>query len=90
MPTLIPHSFNAYKFTPEELAAASVLTADQEALIQNDIAAVSELILNEEYNPSKHQTFIQNDAFNKGQLAAFRFILLRSKETKEQLSARSV
>lgn len=85
MPILVPHSFNSYQFSEQELAAASILTADQEALIQNDIAAVAEQILSEKYNPSRHQDFIQNDAFNKGQMAAFRFILLRSQETKEQL-----
>jgi hypothetical protein len=72
---LIPTSLTRYSLDPAEEVTAATLTTLQKAALQNLIASVAETILNLTYDPQNPQKFIQNDAFNKGQKAAYQFLL---------------
>lgn len=89
MPQLKVHPFNSYEFTEEELLSASILTPLQKCLIQSDIAQIAEQILNLKFDPLNPQAFAQDDAHQKGQLAAYRYLLLRSEESEIQLKIRA-
>lgn len=85
MAELQPCTFSSWKMSDEETLQASVLSPLQEQLIQNDMAQIAETILALEYDPSNPVKFAQDDAHQKGQLAAYRFLLTRSEESKIQL-----
>ena len=81
--------FSTYSFTEEELLQASILSPIQIQLIQSDMAQIAENILALEFDPENPQKFVQNDAHLKGQLAAYRYLLLRSEESVIQLKLRN-
>ena len=71
----------------EEMLQASILSPQQEQLIQSDMAQVAETILNLAFDPKNPVQFAQDDAHQKGQLAAYRYLLLRSEESKSRLNS---
>lgn len=89
MPQPKASQFSAYAFTEEELLQASILSPTQIQLIQTDMAQIAENILALEFDPNYPQKFVQNDAHLKGQLAAYRYLLLRSEESVIQLKMRN-
>lgn len=83
------NSFSAFVLSSAELLQGSILTSDQLKVIQNDLAAVAELRLNIDLDPKNIVAFAQHEAFLKGQMAAYRYILLRSLESEETAKART-
>jgi len=79
------NSFASHKLAELETLNGSLLTPLQRQVIQNNIADVAEQIINLTYNPNNPVQFAQDDAHLKGQLAAFRFLLIRAEESELQL-----
>lgn len=89
MPSPKISQFSAFSFSEEELLSASILSPIQIQLIQTDMAQIAENILALEYDPLNPQSFVQNDAHLKGQLASLKYLLLRSEESEYQLKMRT-
>ena len=78
-------SFHTYTLTAPDTLSAACLNQLQKCFIQNQVAGVAEQIINLEYDPISPQKFAQQDAYLKGQMAAFRYLLLCSEESEAQL-----
>lgn len=85
MAKLVPSEFSSYALSEQEYLSAAILTDLQKKLIQTDLAQIASSILNLHFDPLNPQTFVQDDAHQKGQLAAYRVLLLRSDEAEEKL-----
>jgi len=83
MSKIIPTSFTSYELSEEEFLRSSILNFEQKRVIQNEISAVAEQILNLEYEPSAPLKFVQDDSFLKGQLSVLRMLLIRSEESEK-------
>lgn len=83
------NSFTQFDLSKDNLLEGSILSENQLRVIQNDLAQVAELRLNIDLDPKNIVAFAQHEAFLKGQMAAYRYILLRSLESEEQLKARA-
>ena len=85
MATVKPNTFTSYEFTNRELLAGSVLSGEQKAVIQNELASIAEQRLNVDFDPSNPLVFAQQEAFLRGQISILRVMLLRSDECELQL-----
>lgn len=78
-------TFTHYDLTQREILAGSVLSGDQQAVIQNELAIIAEQRCNIDYDPLNPVKFAQDESFLKGQMSILRVMLLRSKESEYQL-----
>ena len=85
MSSLTPNSFSSYAHSQEEAIQSSLLTTLQQEYIQNQIALAAEEKLALSYDPKDPQSFMQNEAYHSGQLAAYRFLLDSSAAANERL-----
>ena len=76
-------SFSRYVMSDKEALEGAVLTSLQKASIQNQLAAVAEEKIYLEYDVSTPETFMQQEAYKRGQLDILRY-LLDASETAEQ------
>ena len=81
-----PNVFTTYELTEKESITGSFLNLDQKRVIQNQLAAVAEQILGLTFDPANPGTFIQDDAHLKGQMAAFKLLLLLSEDAEQRLN----
>ena len=85
MAKLVPNEFSSYELSDQEILQASILTELQKKLIQSDMAQIAQTILNLTFDPRNPDNFLQDDAHQKGQLAAYRVLLMRSQESEDKL-----
>jgi len=78
-------TFTHYDLTRREILAGSVLTHDQKAVLQNELAQIAEQKCNLDYDPLNPIAFAQSEALLKGQMSIIRVMLLRSDESEIQL-----
>lgn len=86
MAELVPHSFNRYQLTPRESLESLILTPLQKMGIQNQIAQISDELLTLDFDPEKPKTFVQDQAYKRGQLEILRYQLIASQESESQLA----
>lgn len=84
MPKLSVGTFTHYDLTPKEILAGSILTLDQKAVLQNELAMIAENRINIDYDPQNPLKFAQDESFLKGQMSIIRVMLLRSQEAEIQ------
>jgi len=82
---IIAGTFTYYQLTDREVLAGSILTSDQKAVIQNELAQAADNKLNLDFDPLNPTKFAQDEAFLKGQMSILRVLLLRSDESEHQL-----
>lgn len=73
-----PTEFTSFILTEREQHEGRILSPVQVAVIQNERAVIATQILNLVFTPSDPDKFVQQDAYLKGQLAAYTAILLAS------------
>ena len=78
-------TFTHYDLTTREILAGSILSSDQQAVLQNELAMIAEQRTNLDYDATNPVKFAQDEAFLKGQMSIIRVMLLRSKESEIQL-----
>ncbi len=78
--------FTSYALTDQEQLVGCVLSSLQEQVIQTRLAEVAEAKLTLEYDVANPTTFIQQEAYKAGELAALNYILEMSEASKELLS----
>lgn len=84
MAILIPNNFSSYNLTDDEVREGSILTITQLELLQNDLATAAEEKLVLEFDTTNPQTFIQQEAFKRGQIELLRYIIDRSLNAIEE------
>lgn len=67
--------FSEYELTTDEARSGRTLNQMQQMVLQNQISEISKQILALEALPESYATFIQQDAYLKGQLAILQFLL---------------
>lgn len=78
-------TFATYKLTKRETLSGSILSHDQKAVLQNELASIAENKINLDYDPRNPIKFAQDEAFLKGQMSIIRVMLLRSDESEIQV-----
>lgn len=78
MGNLIPNTFTSYELTEKEQLEGMILSSLQKQVLQNERAQIAEEKLNLDFNPAEPDSFIQADAFKKGQLAVIAWQLASS------------
>lgn len=72
---IIPHTFNRYALSDEELRAGQALTISNQAVIQNLIATVAEQKLQLVLDPEKITDFAMQEAYLRGQIDILQHLL---------------
>ena len=75
MSHLIPNTFSTYHLTEEETLQGSVLSFTQRQVMQNRLAVVAEEKLGLEFDTAKPESFIQQEAYKKGQVELYQWLL---------------
>lgn len=83
---LIPHSFNKYELSPEEVRAGQALTLTNKAVIHNLLAEIAEKKIRLVLDPQNMQEYIQQEAYLTGQFDILNFLLDSSESTQIPLS----
>ena len=78
MAHLVPNSFSTFQLDEDEVLQGSMFTISQLQVLQNNLASYAEERLAQEYNPASPMQFIQQEAFNKGAMAALSFLIENS------------
>lgn len=65
---IIPHSFNRYELTEQEMEAGRAFSLTQKAVIQNLVASVAEEKLRLVLDPQNLTAYAQQEAYLRGQL----------------------
>lgn len=89
MSTLIPGKFSNYKHNTREQIQGGALTITQREVIQNDRALVAEQILSLVLDLNNPIETAKQDAYLKGQLAVYNFILDRDEESQSLINSGS-
>lgn len=75
MATLATSTFTRYNLNDLEKLAGGQLTITQKQLYQTELADIAEQILALEFDSSKPHEFVQRDAYLKGQLSVYRYLI---------------
>lgn len=78
MADLIANSFTTYQLTDEEMIVGSILTIAQKQVLQNMLSVSAEEKIVLEYDVKCPETFIQQEAYKRGQIELLQYILDQS------------
>jgi len=81
--TPITNDFTSYKLTEEEIAAGSILSPLQMAVLQNDLSEAAHQKVQLKVDGTNVTGFIQKEAELAGRLLILRYILDRSEQAKQ-------
>jgi hypothetical protein len=85
MATIIPNEFTSYDLDESEQLEGSVLTTTQKQVLQNQLSICAAELLALEYDTAEPQSYIQQEAYKRGQIEQIRFILASSDAAQEAL-----
>jgi hypothetical protein len=77
--TLIPNTFATYALSDEEVAAGSVLSELQIAVLQNDLAEAAQQKVQLKVDSNNVTEFIQKEAELAGRILLLSYIIARSR-----------
>lgn len=78
-------TFAAFEQSEHEVLAGSSFTTDNKQFLQNLICLTAESIIALEPDPNNYPAFIQQEAFLKGQLSAYKYLLDASEASEAAL-----
>lgn len=81
MPTITSNSFTSFSLTDDEQKAGSTLSSLNVAVLQNQLAQIAEEKINLVFTPDSINTFLQQEAYLKGQLDLLNYILAAHEES---------
>lgn len=87
MAVLIENSFSSYALTEDEERQGSLLTITQKQFLQNQVALCAEEKIALEFDPSEPNLFLQAEAYKKGQIDAYKYLLECSAITEELIKS---
>ena len=82
------NEFSSYDLTEDEVVQGSILSIAQKHVLQNKIAVAASEKLAIEFDVNNPNTFIQQEAYKKGELAALQFMLETSTSLEAELEFR--
>lgn len=85
---LVPEEPQSFKFqflTERQKIEGSILTTDQEQVVQNERATIAEQLIGMQFDPVNPMQFGLDQAFLQGQLATFKWLLDASSAAKVAL-----
>ena len=82
MPRQLNNSFTSHQLTADEYNSAAQLTELTIALIQNLKSQIAEELLALDFTPNDVLSYTQQEAYKKGQLAAFSYLLQIAADSK--------
>ena len=85
MSTIIPNTFTSYELSEKEELQGSILTGLQIQVLQNALSATAEEKLALEFDPEHPQLFIQQEAYKKGQIELYTFLIDKSLTSAEEM-----
>jgi len=85
MAELLPNEFTSYKLNEQEQLEGSILTTTQKQVVQNQLAMCAAELLALEYDVGHPQSYIQQEAYKRGQIEMARYILASSDASQEAL-----
>ncbi len=85
MAELIPNEFTSYKLTEQEELEGAILTIQQKYVMHNLLSVYAAELLNIEYDVTQPESYIQQEAYKRGQIEAMRHILAISEAASEAL-----
>jgi len=89
MATFIPNSFTSYTLTDKEQLFGEILNLEQKMVMQNKLAAIAEERIALVPEANNYASFIQQEAFLKGQLTMLQWLLDSSIAAEAQVAAES-
>ena len=72
---IIPHSFNRYELSDDEIKAGQAFTLSNQAVIQNLVATIAEEKLHLVLDATNITAYAQQEAYLRGQLDILRHLL---------------
>ena len=87
MSQLTESTFAKYEQSEQEQLAGTALTYDQKHFIQNQLCMIAEERIALQPDPVNYPAFIQQEAFLKGQMSAYKYLLDCSTESEKALLA---
>jgi hypothetical protein len=85
MAVLIDNEFSTYELTDEELIQGQMLTITQRQVVQNQLSMVAAEKLAIQPDPACLDSYIQQEAYARGQIDALRYLLTCSDAAQEQM-----
>jgi len=83
MAHLLANEFTTFSLNEDEETQGSVLTIDQQQVIHNDLAISAAEKLALEPDTQDYSKYLQQEAYLRGQIDAYRFLLERSLALQE-------
>lgn len=89
MATVIPNDFTSFQLNEDEQLEGARLTVTQKQVIQNYLAVNATEKIHLEYDPEHPLLYAQQEAYKKGQIDTYRFLLDASDAAEEALAPTS-
>jgi len=90
MASLGNSTFTRYNLSVQEILQGTVLSPQQIQVIQNECADIADQLINLTFDPINPTQVALDQAYLKGQLAAFQLLPIRSEEAFRELQKLSV
>lgn len=75
MSHLVPNSFSSYFMLEEDVITNSIFTLGQQQVLQNLLATKAEEKLALDFDVTNPNSFIQQEAYHKGQIDLLKYLL---------------
>lgn len=85
-PYLLTNTFSTFHLTEEQQLQSAILTDLQRCHLQNQLAAIAEEKIRLEYDPANPETFIQQEAYKRGQLDILSYLLELSETANNEVN----
>jgi len=86
MATIIPNAFTSYSLNDQEQLEGACLTVTQKQVIQNHLSNTATEMINIEYDPEHPMRYTQQEAYKRGQLETYQFLLDSAKAAEDALN----
>lgn len=85
MSQIIVNTFTQFQLTEQEQLSGTLLSNEQKMFIQTEISKLAEQRLALAPNPESYAEFIQQEAYLKGQIDSYKYLLDCSKASEDAI-----
>ena len=85
MATLIPNEFTSYQLNEQESLEGAIFTIPQKYVLHNLLSVYAAEMLSLEYDVAAPNSYIQQEAYKRGQIESIRFLLASHDAAQEAL-----
>lgn len=87
MATIVPNTFTSWDLSDAEALQGSIFTITQLQVLQNKLSEIAEEKINLEFTPDDAMSFVQQEAYKKGQLELIQYMIDSSEASAEELQS---